>query len=178
MNGNNVKKITLPMTEEEIGSLHAGDIVELSGEVYTARDAAHKRFCDALSRGEKLPIETENAAIYYCGPTPAVNGEVIGSCGPTTSARMDDYTPTMLKAGVKVMIGKGKRSETVNAAIKENKAVYLVAIGGAGALIKNKVVANVPVAYEDLGCEAVHKLTFKDLQLLVACDSRGVCALK
>lgn len=175
---NNVKKINLPLSEEEIKSLRAGDVVELSGEVYTARDAAHKRFCDALARGEKLPIEVKNAAIYYCGPTPAVNGEVIGSCGPTTSARMDDYTPAMLKAGLKIMIGKGKRSETVNAAVKEYGAVYLVAIGGAGALIKNKVVSNVPVAYEDLGCEAVHKLTFKDLQLLVACDSNGINVLK
>lgn len=178
MNNSTIEKITLPITNEQIKSLKAGDVVSLSGCVYTARDAAHKRFCEALDGGEQLPINIKGAAIYYCGPTPAVNGEIIGSCGPTTSARMDDYTPRLLKEGLKVMIGKGKRSGAVNAAIKQYGAVYLVAIGGAGALIKNKVVKNTPVAYEDLGCEAVRELEFRDLQLLVACDSRGKSALK
>ena len=173
-----IKKITLPMTDKEIAELNAGDVVSLSGEVYTARDAAHKRFCEALENGKPLPFDVKGAAIYYCGPTPAVNGEISGSCGPTTRARMDDYTPALLNAGLKVMIGKGKRNRTVNDAIKQHRAVYLVAIGGAGALIKNKVDENIPVAYEDLGCEAVRKLTFRDLQLLVATDSRGNCALK
>lgn len=178
MDKKDVISLRLPLDEKQIESLRAGQIVSLSGEVYTARDAAHKRFCASLEKGEKLPLEISGAAIYYCGPTPAVNGEVIGSCGPTTSARMDDYTPDLLKAGLKVMIGKGKRSDKVNAAIREYKAVYLVAVGGAGALIKNKITENLPVAYEDLGCEAVRKLCVKDLQLLVACDSRGVSVLK
>lgn len=173
-----VKKITLPLSDEEIKELHAGDVVSLCGVVYTARDAAHKRFCEALSSGKSLPIDVKGAAVYYCGPTPTLDGEIIGSCGPTTSARMDDYTPAMLEAGLKVMIGKGKRSEKVNEAIKKHCAVYLVAIGGAGALIKNKIVENTPIAYEDLGCEAVHRLVFKDLQLLVACDCNGKSVLR
>ena len=174
----NLKSYTLPLSETDIKELKCGDIISLSGTVFTARDAAHKRFTEVLKAGQPLPIEVKNAAIYYCGPTPTIEGEVIGSCGPTTSSRMDDYAPALMAAGVKVMIGKGKRSAAVNAAIAKHKAVYLAAIGGAGALYKHKVRSCECVAYHDLGCEAVHKLYIEDVQLLVATDSRGTTCLK
>lgn len=173
-----IKKYTLPLSDGDIAEMKCGDIISLSGVVYTARDAAHKRMSEALSEHKPLPVEIKGAAVYYCGPTPTVEGEVIGSCGPTTSSRMDDYTPAMLAAGLKVMIGKGKRSGAVNEAIKKNRAVYLAAVGGAGALYKHKVKSCECVAYEDLGCEAIHKLYFEDVQLLVATDSRGETCLK
>lgn len=159
--------------EYDITKLKAGDAVTFSGTVYTARDAAHKRMTEAAEKNERLPIDVRGAAIYYAGPTPTRQGEVIGSCGPTTSARMDDYTPTMLDLGLKVMIGKGKRSPAVIESMKKNKAVYLIAVGGAAALIKSRIVACEDVAYLDLGCEAIRKLTVKDLPLLVAIDSQG-----
>ena len=157
----------------DIPALKAGDEIYLSGEVYTARDAAHKRIVEAIHSGGDLPFDLCGAAVYYAGPTPSVGGEIIGSCGPTTSARMDDYTPALLDRGLKIMIGKGQRSKAVTDAIVSNKAVYLVAVGGAAALIKSKVTVNEEIAYEDLGCEAIHRLTFKDLPLLVATDSKG-----
>lgn len=157
----------------DITSLRAGDAVTFSGTIYTARDAAHKRMTEAAAAGSPLPFDIRGAAIYYAGPTPARSGEIIGSCGPTTSARMDDYTPALLDLGLKIMIGKGKRSPAVVEAMKRNKAVYLIAVGGAAALIKSRVTACEDVAYPDLGCEAVRRLTVKDLPLLVAIDSRG-----
>lgn len=158
---------------DDLTTLKAGEIVLFSGTAYTARDAAHKRITDSYKAGEQLPIELKNAAIYYAGPTPARSGEIIGSCGPTTSARMDDYTPLLLDLGVKIMIGKGKRSAEVVESIKKNKAIYLVAVGGAAALIKSHITECEEVAYLDLGCEAIRKLKFSDLPLLVAIDSEG-----
>ncbi len=162
----------------DVTKLKAGDAVSFSGIVYTARDAAHKRMTEAHAAGKALPINIEGAAIYYAGPTPARAGEIIGSCGPTTSARMDDYTPTLLDLGLKVMIGKGKRSAAVVESMKKNGAVYLIAVGGAAALIKSCITACEEVAYPDLGCEAIRKLTVKNLPLLVAIDSRGISILQ
>ena len=173
-----MKKLILPLSDKDITSLKAGDTVAVSGIIYTARDAAHKRICNALESGEKPPIELENAVIYYCGPTPARKGEVIGSCGPTTSARMDDYAPTLIAHGAKVMIGKGKRSAAVNEAIKKHCGLYLAAIGGAGALMKSYVQKCELVAYGDLGCEAIYKLEAKDMELIVATDCRGNSILR
>lgn len=170
-------KTTQISNDYDLTKLRAGDCVLFSGIMYTARDAAHKRFVEALARGEELPLSLENAAIYYAGPTPAREGEIIGSCGPTTSARMDDYTPTMLDAGLRIMIGKGKRSGEVIASIKKNKAVYLIAVGGAAALIKSRITACEDVAYPDLGCEAVRRLTVDGLPLLVAIDTYGASIL-
>lgn len=173
-----MKSFTLPLCEKDLESLKCGEIISISGTVYTARDAAHKRFTEALAQNEPLPIEMKGAAIYYCGPTPTVEGEIIGSCGPTTSSRMDDYAPALMQAGLKVMIGKGKRSNDVNQAIKKHRAIYLAAIGGAGALYKHKISSCECVAYADLGCEAVYKLYFNDVELLVATDSHGNTYLK
>ena len=173
-----IRSFTLPLSDSDIAQMKCGDVVRISGTVYTARDAAHKRFVEALAKGEKLPIDLHGTAIYYCGPTPTIEGEIIGSCGPTTSSRMDDYAPAVMDAGVKVMIGKGKRSAAVNEAIKKHRAVYLAAIGGAGALYKHKVKSCECVAYSDLGCEAVHKLYVEDVELLVATDSPGITCLK
>ncbi|MDE6398293.1 MAG: FumA C-terminus/TtdB family hydratase beta subunit [Clostridiales bacterium] len=173
-----IQELTLPLSAETLQSLRAGQIIRLSGVVYTARDAAHKRFTESMAKGEELPLPLQNAAIYYCGPTPTQEGEVIGSCGPTTSSRMDDYAPALIEAGVRVMIGKGKRSQAVNDSIKKHRAIYLAAIGGAGALYKHKITACECVAYADLGCEAVHKLYINNVELLVATDSRGNTCLK
>ena len=174
----NIKSYVLPLSDSDISEMQCGEIIRLSGTVYTARDAAHKRFVEAMADGKTLPLDLADAAIYYCGPTPAAAGELIGSCGPTTSSRMDDYAPTLIKAGLKVMIGKGKRGSAVNEAIKKHRAVYLAAIGGAGALYKNKVKSCEPVAYPDLGCEAVYKLQMENVELLVATDCRGKSCLK
>ena len=168
-----MKKLTLPLTEEDIRGLHAGESVLLSGEILTGRDCAHKRICEMLDRGETLPFPLSGETIYYAGPCPAPQGKACGSCGPTTSARMDDYTPRLLDLGLKIMIGKGKRSREVINSIKRNKAVYLVAVGGAAALIKSRITACEDVAYPDLGCEAVRRLTFDRLPLLVAVDAYG-----
>jgi fumarate hydratase subunit beta len=153
--------------------LRAGDRVLLSGTVYTARDAAHKRFFNLLDDGKPLPFDIKDAAIYYAGPTPTPKGRVIGSCGPTTSGRMDKFSPRLLDLGLCAMIGKGERSSTVNEAIKRNNAVYLCAVGGAGALAARSVTAAEVIAFDDLGCESVKKLEFTDFPLIVGTDSGG-----
>ena len=160
-------KLLLPDDNDKIKLLEAGDYVELSGTVYTARDQAHKRMAAAIKNGESLPFELSGAAIYYCGPTPPQHGNVIGSCGPTTSGRMDAYAPLLIQNGLKVMIGKGIRSAAVTQAIKEHGAVYFIAIGGAAALYQSKITACELVAYPDLGCESVYKLTVKDFPVIV-----------
>lgn len=167
------KYINVPLDTEEIMKLNAGDYVYLSGIIYTARDAAHNRMYEALQRGESLPLEMKDNAIYYLGPSPAREGKVIGSAGPTTSSRMDKYTPALLELGLKCMIGKGKRSKEVKEAIVKNGAVYFAAVGGAGALLSRSILASEVIAYEDLGTEAIRKLTVKDLPVIVVVDSRG-----
>ena len=157
----------------DVTKLRAGYEILFSGTVYTARDAGHKRIVETLAKGEPLPFPLQGSAIYYAGPTPTKKGEIIGSCGPTTSARMDDYTPTLLDNGLKIMIGKGNRSSAVIQSMINNGAVYLIAVGGAGALIKSKITACEDVAYLDLGCEALRKLTVKDIPLLVGIDCKG-----
>ncbi len=174
----NTYKLNLPLSANDIQKLNAGDVAILSGTIHTARDAAHKRFCESLDNGEKLAIDLSTATIFYCGPTPTRAGEIIGSCGPTTSARMDDYTPQMIKAGLRVMIGKGKRNDTVNQHIKDYNCVYFVSVGGAGALTKNAITKNTPVCYQDLGCEAVNELTVKDFAVVVGTDWLGNTILK
>lgn len=156
--------------------LHAGDRVLLSGTVYTSRDAAHKRIKALLDSGEELPFELKGASIYYAGPTPTPQGLAIGACGPTTSSRMDPYAPRMLDLGLAAMIGKGPRSAEVVEAIRRNSAVYLCAIGGAGALASRCITSCEVIAFEDLGCESVKKLTLKDFPLFVAIDCHG-CSL-
>lgn len=166
-------KISTPLTDEVIKNLKSGDTVTISGTIYTARDAAHKRMCEALESGKELPFDIKDAIIYYVGPCPAKDGEIIGSCGPTTSYRMDAYAPQLLKAGLKGMIGKGSRNEEVKDAIKKYTAVYFGATGGAGALYSEHIVASEIVAYEDLGTEAIRKLTVKDFPVTVVIDSFG-----
>lgn len=159
--------------KEKATLLKVGDRVLLSGTVYTSRDAAHKRIFAALKNGEKLPYDLNGAAIYYAGPTPAPESLAIGSCGPTTSGRMDPYAPTLLDAGLTAMIGKGERSDEVCDAICRNKGVYLCAIGGAGALASKCIKSCEVIAYEDLGCESVKKLEFDNFPLIVAIDCSG-----
>ena len=161
------------LTYEKIKKLKAGDSVLLSGVIYSARDAAHKRLIELLNEGKELPIEIQNQTIYYVGPSPAKPGQVIGSAGPTTSYRMDDYTPQLLNLGLRGMIGKGKRNEEVVNSIIENKAIYFGAIGGAAALMAQRVKECEIVAYEDLGAEAIRKITVKNLPLIVIIDSEG-----
>ena len=156
-------------------SLQAGDRVLLSGTVYTARDAAHKRIMSIIEEGGELPFDIEGAVIYYAGPTPAPEGKAIGSCGPTTSCRMDPYTPRLLDMGLAATVGKGDRSQDVIDAIVRNGSVYLCAIGGAGALAAESVVSCDVIAFEGLGCESVKRLEIKDFPLVVAVDSRGCC---
>lgn len=167
------KKIQLPLTEELAQSLHAGDEVLLTGTIYTSRDAGHKRMCEALARGEKLPFDPTNATIYYVGPTPAKPGTVIGSAGPTTSGRMDAYAPTMMSVGARGMIGKGARLPEVIDAMKQYSGVYFGAIGGAGALLAKCIKECELIAYEDLGAEALRKLYVEDMPLVVIIDSYG-----
>ena len=167
------KHLTIPMTDEEIRNLRAGDMLYLSGTIYTARDAAHKRMYDTLQEGGQLPYDIEGSFVYYLGPTPARPGQVIGSAGPTTSSRMDKYTPLLLSKGLKGMIGKGKRSPEVIEAIKENGAVYLAAIGGLGALLSKRIKSAEVIAYDDLGTEAIRKLTVEDLPVVVIIDTEG-----
>lgn len=167
------KKITLPLTDEAIRSLKAGDRVLLSGTVYTARDAAHKRMTEQEKEGIPFPIDVNGQVIYYTGPTPAKPGEVIGSAGPTTSGRMDLYTPRMLEKGLRGMIGKGYRSEEVKEAIKKHNAVYFGAVGGAAALISRSIKSVEVIAYEDLGTEAIRKLTIENFPVFVINDSHG-----
>ena len=159
--------LNLPADRAELKTLKQGEFVRLCGTVYTARDQAHKRIAAAIAAGERLPFDLNDAAIYYCGPTPAVNGQIIGSCGPTTSGRMDAYAPLLTEHGVSVTIGKGVRSPEVTAAIKKYGAAYLSAIGGAAALYQACVTACELVAVPDLGCEAVYRLTVKDFPAVV-----------
>ena len=159
--------------DRRVSELRAGDRVILSGTVYTARDAAHKRFFELLDSGSPLPFNLEGAAIYYAGPTPTPNGMAIGSCGPTTSSRMDVYSPRLLNLGLKCMIGKGERNAEVCDAIMKNRAVYLCAIGGAGALAASCISYCEVIAFEELGCESVKKLEFNNFPLICAIDSFG-----
>ena len=167
------KKITLPLTKELAKTLRAGDRVLLTGIIYTSRDAGHKRMCEALEKGEKLPFDPTDATIYYVGPTPARPGRVIGSAGPTTSGRMDAYAPTMMKVGARGMIGKGARLPEVIEAMKEHSGVYFGAIGGAGALLSKCIKSVRLIAYEDLGAEALRELYVEDMPLTVIIDSQG-----
>ena len=165
--------INAPFGEEVTSKLKAGDYVYISGTIYTARDAAHKRMAEALSRGEELPFDIKDQVIYYMGPAPAREGQVIGSAGPTTASRMDKYAPELLDLGLRGMIGKGKRSKAVLDGVVRNKAVYLAAVGGAGALLSKCITAAEVIAYEDLGTEAIRKLTVKDFPAIVVVDCDG-----
>ncbi len=167
------RKITLPLTEELAKTLHAGDEVLVTGIIYTSRDAGHKRMCETLAAGEKLPFDPTDATIYYVGPTPAKPGQVIGSAGPTTSGRMDAYAPTMMSVGARGMIGKGARLPEVVDAMKKYSGVYFGAIGGAGALLAKCIKQCKLVAYEDLGAEALRELYIEDMPLVVIIDSEG-----
>ena len=166
-------RLDSPGLREALRELRAGDRVSLSGPVYTARDAAHQRLFELLDAGEELPIDIRGAVLYYAGPTPAPPGRPIGSCGPTTSSRMDAFTPRLLELGLAAMIGKGERSREVNEAIKRCGAVYFCALGGAGALISRHVVSAREVAFPDLGCESVKELILDGLPLTVGTDSLG-----
>ena len=167
------KRITTPLTEDKVKDLKAGDTVLLSGVIYTARDAAHKRLVDLLEKGEELPIDVKDQIIYYVGPTPAKPGMALGSAGPTTSYRMDAYSPRLIEEGLRGMIGKGLRGKEVVDSIIKHKAVYFAAIGGAAALIGKAVKKADLVAYEDLGAEAVRRLEVEDLPVVVVIDSEG-----
>ena len=167
------KRLTIPATDAEIQELRAGDMLYITGTIYTARDAAHKRMFDTLNEGGELPYDIDGSFVYYLGPTPARPGQVIGSAGPTTSSRMDKYTPLLLSKGLKGMIGKGKRSPEVVDAIVKNKAVYMAAIGGLGALLSKRIVKSEVIAYDDLGTEAIRKLTVEELPVVVIIDSEG-----
>ena len=167
------KRIKLPLTEENINDLKAGDYVYLTGTIYTARDAAHKRMDEALNAGEKLPLDVSGNIIYYMGPSPAREGRPIGSAGPTTASRMDKYAPRLLDLGLKGMIGKGRRSDAVRDAIIRNNAVYFAAVGGAGALLSKAIISSEVVAYDDLGTEAIRKLEVVDFPVIVVIDKTG-----
>jgi fumarate hydratase subunit beta len=166
-------KIRLPLSRKDAALLKAGDTVSLSGVMYTARDAAHKRLIELLDAGKPLPFAIEDAAIYYTGPTPAPPGAIIGSAGPTTSYRMDAYTPRLLEQGLRVMIGKGKRSDAVIAAIKQHTALYLGAIGGAGALLGSCIKVSDTIAFDELGAEAIRCLVVEDFPAVVLIDTWG-----
>ena len=167
------RHILAPINKEELAELKAGDYVYITGTIYTARDAAHKRMQETLDRGEPLPIELKNNLIYYMGPSPAREGRPIGSAGPTTASRMDKYAPHLMDLGLAGMIGKGKRSKAVLDAITRNGAVYFAAVGGAGALLSKSITASEVVAYEDLGTEAIRKLEVKDFPVIVVIDTEG-----
>lgn len=168
------KHINLPITEQITSELKAGDYVYLTGEMYVARDAAHKRMTEALGRGEELPIDIHDATIYYMGPSPARQGRPIGSAGPTTATRMDKYAPVLLDLGQKAMIGKGRRSDEVIDAIIRNHAVYFAAVGGAGALLSKRIKRSEVICYDDLGAEAIRKIYVEDFPVIVVIDSEGV----
>lgn len=167
------KHITAPITKEIAKSLHAGDYVYITGTLYTARDAAHKRMYEILREGKKLPIDITDQLIYYMGPSPAREGRPIGSAGPTTASRMDKYAPQLLDLGLGGMIGKGKRSKEVLDAIERNSSVYLAAVGGAGALLSKCITMSEVVAYDDLGTEAIRKLTVENFPVIVVADCQG-----
>lgn len=166
-------KLSTPLTKDKIKDLKAGDFVYITGTIYTARDAAHKRMFEAVGNGESLPLDLKDEVIYYMGPSPAREGRVIGSAGPTTASRMDKYAPTFLDMGQSAMIGKGKRSDAVHEAIVRNGAVYFAAIGGAGALLSKRIKNSEVIAYDDLGTEAIRKLTVEDFPVIVVIDSTG-----
>ncbi|WP_028845582.1 Fe-S-containing hydro-lyase [Thermodesulfovibrio thiophilus] len=168
-----MKKIDTPLTQEIVETLHAGDLVLVNGYVYTARDAAHKRLVELIKDDLPLPFDIRGQIIYYVGPTPPPPGKVIGSAGPTTSSRMDGYTPLLLSLGLKGMIGKGQRSEEVRNAIKKYKAIYFLATGGAGALLSHHIVSVEEIAFSDLGPESIKKLLLKDFPVVVAMDCYG-----
>ena len=167
------KVIHAPLAEEEIRDLRAGDYVYITGTIYTARDAAHKRMQEALDKGEELPISMKDNVIYYMGPSPAREGRPIGSAGPTTASRMDKYAPHLLDLGLKGMIGKGKRTKEVLDAVVRNDAVYFAAVGGAGALLSKRIISSEIVAYEDLGTEAIRRLQVEDFPVIVVADRAG-----
>ena len=167
------KYVNVPLTDEAAASLCAGDYVYLTGTIYTARDAAHKRMQEALDKGEPLPLDVKNNVIYYMGPSPARDGRPIGSAGPTTASRMVKYAPALLDLGLKGMIGKGKRSQGVKAAVVLNKAVYFAAVGGAGALLSRSIISSEVIAYEDLGTEAIRRLEVRDFPVIVVMDAEG-----
>lgn len=167
------KKIHVPMTKEEASGLQAGDYVYLTGTIYTARDAAHKRMDEALDKGEELPLSIQDQIIYYMGPSPAREGRPIGSAGPTTASRMDKYTPRLLDLGLGAMIGKGKRSQAVLDAIVRNGCVYFAAVGGAGAILSKCIRKSEVIAYNDLGTEAIRRLDVEDFPVIVVVDSQG-----
>ena len=167
------KKIQAPISNEDANSLRAGDYVYITGTIYTARDAAHKRMYEALEKNQQLPIEMANNIIYYMGPSPAREGRPIGSAGPTTASRMDKYAPKLLDLGLKEMIGKGKRSQAVRDAIVRNGSVYFAAIGGAGAILSKCIKKSEVIAYDDLGTEAIRKLYVEDFPVIVVIDSEG-----
>ena len=167
------KVIQAPISKEEIKNLKAGDYVYINGTIYTARDAAHKRMDDTLTKGEKLPLDIKDQMIYYMGPSPAREGRVIGSAGPTTASRMDKYAPRLLDLGLGAMIGKGKRSKEVLDAIVRNGSIYFAAVGGAGALLSKCIQKSEVIAYDDLGTEAIRKLEVKDFPVIVVVDAEG-----
>ncbi len=167
------KYIETPLTKEKVKEIEAGDYVYLTGTIYTARDAAHKRMMEEMSDGKKLPFDMENQIIYYLGPTPNREGQVIGSAGPTTSSRMDKYAPALLEQGLTGMIGKGKRSKDVISSMKKNTAVYFAAVGGAGALLSQCIKKSEVIAYDDLGTEAVRKLYVENLPVITVIDCKG-----
>ena len=168
-----VIKITTPLDEEKVIQLKAGDFVNITGNIYAARDAAHKRFFELIEKGKKLPIDLKGQIIFYAGPTPTKPGHSCGSVGPTTSYRMDPYTPELLERGLKGIIGKGLRSKEVMKSIKKNKAIYFAAIGGAAALIAKSIKKSEVIAYEDLGAEAVFRFYVEDFPVIVVVDSAG-----
>jgi len=167
------RHIMVPLADEDAASLCAGDYVYLTGTIYTARDAAHKRMYEALEQHQELPMDMKNNVIYYMGPSPAREGRPIGSAGPTTASRMDKYAPALLDLGLKAMIGKGKRSEAVKEAIVRNGAVYFAAVGGAGALLSKSITQSEVIAYDDLGTEAIRKLTVNNFPVIVVIDAKG-----
>ena len=167
-----MKRITLPI-DKTVESLECGEMISLSGIIYTARDAAHQRLINCINNNEELPFDLQGQAIYYVGPTPNKEGEVIGSAGPTTSYRMDDLTEPLLDRGIKLMIGKGKRNQVVIDSMKKNTCAYLAAIGGAGAYISNSIKKSEVIAYNELGAEAIRRLEVENLQVIVAIDCRG-----
>ena len=167
------KHITAPISDEDAKELRAGDYVYITGTIYTARDAAHKRMAESLAAGDKLPIDMKNNIIYYMGPSPAREGRPIGSAGPTTASRMDKYAPDLLDLGLKGMIGKGKRSKAVVDAIVRNGAVYFAAVGGAGAILSKCIKKSTVIAYDDLGTEAIRELEVENLPVVVVIDSEG-----
>jgi fumarate hydratase subunit beta len=168
-----MQKINTPLQKKQIGLLSAGEEISLTGVIYAARDQAHKRLVEALKQGKKLPIDLKGAVIYYCGPAKTPPGKVIGACGPTTSSRMDEFTPALLNAGVKATIGKGGRSAETAAAIKKHKAIYFLTYAGCGALLAGFVKEARPVAYPDLGPEAIYRLEVEKFPLIVAIDATG-----